>query len=79
MNHFFAANDIDDREKQRSIFLVCVGTKTYKLEVWRLEDSKFGGPRDSTSHTFEELKKISVRPLPAVAKNDSNSMRAGNS
>ena len=31
MSHFFAANGIKDREKQRSIFLVSVGAKTYKL------------------------------------------------
>ena len=31
INHFFPANGIEDQEKQRSIFLVSVGAKTYKL------------------------------------------------
>ena len=31
VNHFFEANKITDPDKRRSIFLVCVGRKTYKL------------------------------------------------
>ena len=31
VNHFFEANEITDPDKGRSIFLVCVGAKTYKL------------------------------------------------
>ena len=31
VNHFFEANEITDPDKRRSIFLVCVGAKTYKL------------------------------------------------
>ena len=30
-NHFFEANEITDAAKQRSLFLVSVGAKTYKL------------------------------------------------
>lgn len=31
VNHFFEANEITDPDKKRSIFLVSVGAKTYKL------------------------------------------------
>ena len=31
VNHFFEANEITDLAKKRSIFLVSVGAKTYKL------------------------------------------------
>ena len=31
LNHFFEANEITDAAKQRSILLVSVGAKTYKL------------------------------------------------
>ena len=31
VSHFFEANEITDPDKRRSISLVCVGAKTYKL------------------------------------------------
>ena len=63
MNHFFAANGIEDQEKQRSIFLVSVGAKTYKLI------RSLVAPGDPTSHTFEELTKLvqdHYQPKPSV-------------
>ena len=30
MNNFFEANEIDDEDKKRSIFLSVIGAKTYK-------------------------------------------------
>ena len=63
MNHFFAANGIENQEKQRSIFLVSVGAKTYKLI------RSLVAPGDPTSHTFEELTKLAqdhYQPKPSV-------------
>ena len=31
MDHYFEANDIEDKDKKRSIFLSVIGAKTYKL------------------------------------------------
>jgi hypothetical protein len=35
MDHYFEANEIDDDDKKRSIFLSVIGAKTYKL-LWSL-------------------------------------------
>ena len=42
VNYFFGANKITNPDKRRSIFLVSVGAKTYKLirSLVALEDSK---------------------------------------
>ena len=61
MNQFFEA--IEDQEKQRSIFLVSVGAKTYKLI------RSLVAPGEPKSHTFEELKKLlqdHYQPKPSV-------------
>jgi hypothetical protein len=63
MNHFFAANGIEDQEKQRSIFLVSVGAKSYKLT------RSLVAPENPTSHSFEELTKLvqdHYQPKPSV-------------
>ena len=63
MNHFFEANGIEDQEKQRSIYLVSVGAKTYKLI------RSLVAPGELKSHTFEELTKLlqdHYQPKPSV-------------
>ena len=52
VNHFFEANEITDPDKRRSIFLVCVGAKTYKLvrSLVARED-----PKDKS---YEDLAKL---------------------
>ena len=63
MNHFFEANDIDDRDKKRSIFLVSVGAKTYKLL------RSLVAPEDPKTKTYDELTKIvqdHYQPKPSV-------------
>ena len=52
VNHFFEANEITDPNKRRSIFLVCVGAKTYKL-VWSLV-----APEDPKDKGYEDLAKL---------------------
>ena len=52
LNHFFEANEITDKEKRRSIFLVSVGAKTYKLIRSLLS------PQDPKTRTYEELTKL---------------------
>ena len=49
---FFEANDIKDKAKQRSIFLVSVGAKTYKLIRSLL------APEDPKNKTYEDLAKL---------------------
>ncbi|PFX22763.1 Uncharacterized protein K02A2.6 [Stylophora pistillata] len=48
VNHFFEANEITDPDKQRSIFLVSVGAKIYKLirSLVALEDPKYRSYED---------------------------------
>ena len=51
-DHFFTANEITDKDKRRSVVLVSVGAKTYKL-IRRLV-----APGDPKELTYEELAKI---------------------
>jgi hypothetical protein len=63
MNHFFEANEIEDEGKQRSIFLVSVGAKTYKLI------RSLVAPEEPKSKSYEELAKLvqdHYQPKPSV-------------
>ena len=52
VNHFFEANEITDPNKRRSIFLVCVGVKTYKLV------RSLVAPEDPKDKSYEDLAKL---------------------
>ena len=52
VNHFFEANEITDPDKRRSIFLVCVGAKTYKLV------GSLVAPEDPKDKSYEDLAKL---------------------
>ena len=52
VNHFFEANEITDLNKRRSIFLVCVGAKTYKLV------RSLVAPEDPKDKSYEDLAKL---------------------
>ena len=52
VNHFFEANEITDLNKRRSIFLVCVGAKTYKLV------GSLVAPEDPKDKSYEDLAKL---------------------
>ena len=52
VNHFFEANEITDPDKRRSIFLVCVGAKTYKLV------RSLVAPEDPKDKSYEDLAKL---------------------
>lgn len=49
VNHFFGANEITDPDKRRSIFLVSVGAKTYKLI------RSLVAPEDPKDKSYEDL------------------------
>ena len=59
VNHFFGANEIIDPDKRRSIFLVFVGAKTYKLV------GSLVAPEDPKDKSYEGLAKILPRPFHA--------------
>ena len=52
VNHFFGANEITDTDKRRSIFLVSVGAKTYKLIRSLI------APEDPKDKSYEDLAKL---------------------
>ena len=52
VNHVFEANEITDPDKRRSIFLVCVGAKTYKLV------RSLVAPEDPKDKSHEDLAKL---------------------
>ena len=52
VNHFFEANEITDPDKRRSIFLVCVEAKTYKLV------RSLVAPEDPKDKSYEDLAKL---------------------
>ena len=52
VNHVFEANEITDPDKRRSIFLVCVGAKTYKLV------RSLVAPEDPKDKSYEDLAKL---------------------
>ncbi|KAL9978544.1 hypothetical protein ACROYT_G016071 [Oculina patagonica] len=52
VNHFFEANEITDPDKKRSIFLVNVGAKTYKLI------RSLVAPEDPKTKSYEDLAKL---------------------
>ena len=52
VNHFFEANEITDPDKRRSIFLVCVGAKTYKLV------RSLAAREDPKDKSYEDLAKL---------------------
>ena len=52
VNHFFEANEITDPDKRRSIFLVCMGAKTYKLV------RSLVAPEDPKDKSYEDLAKL---------------------
>ena len=52
VNNFFEANEITDPDKRRSIFLVCVGAKTYKLLLSLVT------PEDPKDKNYEDLAKL---------------------
>lgn len=63
MNHYFTANEITDENKKRSIFLVAVGAKTYKLLRSLL------APDLPTTKSFDQLTTIletHFKPKPSV-------------
>ena len=63
VNHFFEANEITDPDKRRSIFLVCVGAKTYKLV------RSLVAPEDPNDKSYEDLEKLlqdHFMPKPSV-------------
>lgn len=63
MDHFFEANAIEDAAKKRSIFLVSVGAKTYKLI------RSLVAPEDPKNKSYEELAKLvqeHYQPKPSV-------------
>lgn len=63
LNHFFEANDIESGDKKRSIFLVSVGAKTYKLI------RSLVAPEDPKEKTYEDLAKlvqVHYKPKPSV-------------
>ena len=57
VNHFFEANEITNPGKGRSIFLVSVGAKTYKLvrSLPALEDPKYKSYEDLAKHLQEHF------------------------
>ena len=52
VNHFFEANEITDSDKRRSISLVSVGAKTYKLVRSLI------APEDSKDKSYKDLAKL---------------------
>ena len=52
VNHFFEANEIKVPGRRRSIFLVCVGAKTYKLV------RSVVVPEDPKNKSYEDLAKL---------------------
>ena len=52
VNHFFEANEITDPDKRRSIFLVSVGAKTYKLI------RSLVAPEDPKDESYDDLAKL---------------------
>ena len=63
VNHFFEANEITDPDKRRSIFLVCVGAKTYKLvrSLVATED-----PKDKSYEYLAKLPQDHFMPKPSA-------------
>ena len=63
VNHFFEANEITDPDKRRSIFLVCVGAKTYKLvrSLVATED-----PKDKSYDDLAKLLQDHFMPKPSA-------------
>ena len=63
LNHFFEANEITDDAKQRSIFLVSVGAKTYKLI------RSLVAPEDPKEKSYADMAKLvqeHFKPKPSV-------------
>ncbi len=63
IDHFFTANEITDKDKMRSVFLVSVGAKTYRLI------RSLVAPGDPKDLTYEELATIvgeHYQPKPSV-------------
>ena len=52
MDHYFEANEIEENDKKRSIFLSVVGAKTYKLVRGLIRPAT---PKDKT---YKELTKL---------------------
>ena len=52
VNNFFEANEITDPDKRRSICLVCVGAKTYKLV------RSLAAREDPKDKSYEDLAKL---------------------
>ena len=63
VNHLFEANEITDSDKKRSIFLVCVGAKTYKLvrSLVATED-----PKDKSYEYLAKLLQDHFMPKPSA-------------
>ena len=63
VNHLFEANEITDSDKKRSIFLVCVGAKTYKLvrSLVATED-----PKDKSYDYLAKLLQDHFMPKPSA-------------
>ena len=63
VNHFFGANEFTDPDKRRSIFLVSVGAKTYKLirSLVAPED-----PKDKSSEDVAKLAQEHFMPKPSA-------------
>lgn len=52
VNHFFQANEITGPGKRRSIFLACLGAKTYELV------RSLVAPEDPKDKSYEDLAKL---------------------
>ena len=63
LEHFFTANEITDKDKKRSIFLVSVGAKTYKL-IRSLVTP--GDPKDLTYDELAKLDQEHYQPKPSA-------------
>jgi len=63
VNHFFEANEITDPGKRRSIVLISVGAKTYKLvrSLVALED-----PKDKSYEDLAKLLQEHIMPKPSA-------------
>ena len=62
MGHYFTANEIDDADKQRAIFLPVCGSKVYKLICDLLAPAK---PDTKSLKDLVELVKNHVQPKPS--------------
>ena len=63
MDHYFEANEIEENDKKRSIFLSAVGAKTCKLVCGLIRPET---PKDKTYGMLAEIIKNHFVPKPSV-------------